>query len=169
MDAIFDESRTYRYLLRRTLQESLFDLDARAITFLLMNPSTADETKNDPTIRRCIRYATDWGFGTLYIGNLSPYRATHPIDMLEHGLPPQSVIDDNIHNILWAMDRSEKVVAAFGAIGAKVPGGQEVLTAVKDYDLYCLGKTKDGFPRHPLYMKKSIRLEDLALYEHVES
>ncbi len=76
--AIISECGEYRYSLSRIWDESL-----PAIAFLMLNPSTADGSQDDPTIRRCISYAKQWGYGVLHVVNLFAYRATDPQDLLE--------------------------------------------------------------------------------------
>ena len=73
-DALFSEDRIYRYALWRTWDESL----PKAL-FIGLNPSTADEIQDDPTIRRCIRYSMDWGYGGYIMGNIFGYRSTDPL------------------------------------------------------------------------------------------
>lgn len=118
--------------------------------FIGLNPSTADETKDDPTIRRCIRFASDWGFGGLVMTNLYAYRATNPIDMRRQG---RAAIGES--NDEWLVELAEKagiVVAAWGAnVGPVLGRDARVRKLVPE--LRVLGLTKHGFPRHPLYMK----------------
>ena len=86
--ALFSEDRRYRYLLTRQV-----GFGDKRVTFLMLNPSTADEERNDPTIRRCINFANAWGFGWLDVTNLSSLRATNPKEMLEAGPEPWDVWD----------------------------------------------------------------------------
>src|SRR4028119_2392792 len=74
--AIFDPTRTYRYALWRT-----WDAARPPVAFVLLNPSTADARRDDPTIRRCANFARTWGFGGLEVVNLFAFRATHPTDL----------------------------------------------------------------------------------------
>ena len=68
--------------------------------FVMLNPSTADEHRDDPTIRRCIGFAKGWGYRTLYVTNLSPLRATYPKELLAAGPEPESIWQENLDNIL---------------------------------------------------------------------
>ena len=140
-----DPEKIYRYLLRRKWN------DGKSCVFIGLNPSTADETKDDPTIRRCIRFAQDWGFAQLYMLNLFAYRATDPKVMMAH---PSPIGPDN-------MDYMERrifsgncgmVVAAWGVHGAHLNQGAKVREHFRGR-LHHLGLTKEGFPKHPLYLK----------------
>ena len=81
--ALFSPDRKYRFLLTRRVGPG-----ERAVNFLMLNPSTADEECNDPTISRCVGFARTWGFAWLLVTNLSPFRAARPRDLLEHGPSP---------------------------------------------------------------------------------
>lgn len=72
-DAVFDPTRTYRYRLTRHTGAGIGTL-----LFVMLNPSTADEYRNDPTVRRCIAFARAWGFGRLCVGNIFAFRSTDP-------------------------------------------------------------------------------------------
>ena len=90
-DARFSDDRRYRYLLTRRVGSG-----TKSVMFLMLNPSTADEVRDDPTIRRCIGFANSWECGWLYVTNLSPLRATDPADVLEAGPEPDDVWDSNM-------------------------------------------------------------------------
>ncbi len=76
MSAKFDPSMNYRYSLARE-----WNSNAPRIGFVMLNPSTADATSNDPTIRRCINFARFWGYGAIEVVNLFAYRASHPAQL----------------------------------------------------------------------------------------
>lgn len=143
--AVIDSSERYRYSLWRCWQK-----DAPRITFVMLNPSTADEFKNDPTITRCINFSKYWGFGSLEVVNLFAYRATNPDDLLNVADP---VGDDNDTYILEALNRSEIVILAWGTKGSFLNRDNEVLELVSRYDLNVLGMSKEGHPKHPLYIR----------------
>ena len=84
--AKFSLDRKYRYRLTRRV-----GLADNAVTLVMLNPSTADETQNDPTIRRCIDFANRWGFGWLHVVNLSPLRSPDPKELLAAGLESDAV------------------------------------------------------------------------------
>lgn len=152
-NAIFSECRTYRYALWRW-----WDKTKSSALFIGLNPSTADETKDDPTIRRCIRFARDWGYGGLCMANLFAFRATDPKVMKKCRFPVGS---ENTNWLMRLSEQSAVVVFAWGTHGGHeerdmvisdlIPGGM------------CLGKTKNGHPRHPLYIKADTKLEAYQL------
>jgi|HubBroStandDraft_1064217.scaffolds.fasta_scaffold327952_2 hypothetical protein len=144
--AVFSDCNRYRYVLRRS-----WDPTRQTVLFVGLNPSTADAKRNDPTIRRCIRFAHDWGFGSLIMANLFAYRATQP------GILPRA--DDPIgpKNNSW-LSRLQKqadiVIAAWGIHGTLRARNLEVLPRFPI--IHCLGKTKSGHPRHPLYLPATV-------------
>ena len=148
--AVFSDDRRYRYFLSRDLG---FQGEG-ATMFTMLNPSTADEHRDDRTIKRCIRFAQRWGSGALYVTNLSPLRATDQKELLAAGAEPEEVWDRNLDHILAAAGSSERVVAAWGGDGKAERRAVRVLEAFQDVDqeLHCLGVTKSGHPRHPLYV-----------------
>lgn len=114
----------------------------------MLNPSTADGNQDDPTIRRCIRFAWDWGYSTLIVRNLFPIRATDPKQLLL--LPnPKGGRSGNL--ALAAARSADEIVVAWGA---SVPFDRvrEAKKLLGSHGLKCLGTTKLGQPRHPLYM-----------------
>lgn len=147
-DAIFSPCRTYRYLLWRHWSDG-----DRFINFLMLNPSTADEAVNDPTVERCQRRAKRLGFDGLYVTNLFALRSTDPAMLYTH---PEPVGLDNDQHILETASDSEIVVCAWGAHGQHaerlVQVRRKLLLAGFGGKLLCLGLTKYGHPRHPLYV-----------------
>lgn len=160
----FSDDRKYRYMLVR-------DIDAlatamghgdfqMAVTFLMLNPSTANENHNDPTIRRCSDFAARWGYGRLIVVNLSPLRATDPKDLLAAGREPDEVWERNMQHVMAAANASSRVILAYGVNGEVLTRDQYVVGRLKDVmstRLYCLGYTKNGMPLHPLYVPKDVR------------
>lgn len=145
--ARFSACRQYRYELWRRWDDRPYAL------FVGLNPSTADETEDDPTIRRCIRFAADWGFGGLCMANLFALRATDPRVMLAH---PEPIGPDNDATLCRLAVDAGIVVAAWGAHGAHRDRGREVLKMLA-LDVCCLGQTKAGQPKHPLYLRADTR------------
>jgi hypothetical protein len=119
--------------------------------FVMLNPSTADAEQDDPTIRRCMGFARTWGFGGIVVLNLYAYRATKPTD-LWRATDPVGPENDRLLGDYLA--RAELIVAAWGA-HAKPQRIQALqkMAAVRDAALHCLGVTKAGAPRHPLYVR----------------
>lgn len=141
-DAAFDGAREYRYRLWRT-----WNAEKPTVAFVMLNPSTADERENDPTIRRCVGYADDWGYGTLEVVNLFALRATDPSALRDHGDPVGDANDEYLRRVC---DAAAFVVAAWGGKGSIRDRGREV-ARILDADLHALDTTRDGHPVHPLY------------------
>ena len=127
------------------------------VAFIMLNPSTADENVLDPTLRRCMGFAGQWGYGGMEIVNLFAYRATDPSKLRQVNDP---VGDENDLTIRLAEDRNEIMVAGWGVHGTYQGRDQAVLENRRYPDKWhCLGLTKDGHPRHPLYLAKSLTPE----------
>lgn len=143
--AVFSPCRTWRYTLTR-----IWDPKGTPITFIGLNPSTADETVNDPTIRRCIGFARRWGYGRMIMLNLFGFRATDPRDMKK---APDPVGPDND---VWIRRLAEGIetIAVWGAHGHWLERDHQVLDLVGP--VKCLGTTKEGFPKHPLYLRGDV-------------
>lgn len=137
----------YRYSLSR------FWGPVEPLLFVMLNPSTADADVDDPTIRRCIGFAKRDGFDGVTVGNLYAYRATDPKALLTCG---DAVGSDNDHYLRMMLEvRAEyrsPVVAAWGA-NARLDRVGAVLNLVPGVDWRCLGTTKQGAPKHPLYVR----------------
>ncbi len=145
--AVFSPCGRYRYKLWRVWEP---DLPLGCVMFLMLNPSTATDAEDDPTIRRCIGYARSWG----YVGNLFAYRATAPTALQRAAHP---VGPDNDRMLREMVAQSRLVVAAWGSHGAKYGRRvQEVLNLVRQ-PLYCLRPLCSGPPAHPLRQRKDIR------------
>jgi hypothetical protein len=121
-------------------------------TFVMLNPSTADADVDDPTIRRCIGFARAWKLGGIEVVNLFPYRATDPADLVaarESGVDVTCKAIRDRH-ILRAMSGSYRLIAAWGAHPMAAAAAPSVIALTGGW--MCLGHTKAGAPRHPLYM-----------------
>jgi hypothetical protein len=122
----------------------------------MLNPASADEQKNDPTINRCISFAHAWSFGSMEVVNLFAYRTSYPIELLRVDDP---VGEENDYFLVQALGRSSRIVAAWGTKGALLGRGQHVTQLLAHgQDVYCFGTTKGGYPRHPLYLKGDAKL-----------
>lgn len=133
--------------------------------FVMLNPSTADADIDDPTIRRCIGFARRWGFGGLEVVNLYGARATDP-DEIDAWHDP--IGRDNDRAILDAAARAALLVCAWGAtvrrlrfLARGLDREREVLDLLAGHRLHCLGTTKGGHPRHPLYVRGDVGLVPL--------
>lgn len=150
---MFDSTRTYRYLLNRAT-----GLPTRhGVTFLMLNPSVADETADDPTIRRCLGFAKAWGFGFLRVVNLFAYVSTSPEALLSAPDPVGPANDDAIN---LATRYSSFTILSWGAHVRALaqPREHQVLVQLisAGVDLRYLKLTQDGVPGHPLYLKKTL-------------
>lgn len=119
--------------------------------FVGLNPSTADETQDDPTIRRCIAFAKDWGYAGLCMTNLFAFRATDPKDMKAAAEPTGS---ENDMHLKALAEGAGVIVAAWGANGTYKGRDAEVRRLLPA--LHYLALTKDGHPGHPLYLRKTL-------------
>jgi len=127
----------------------------------MLNPSTADARRDDPTIRRCVGFARRWGFAQLRVVNLFALRATDP-RTLRTVRDPRSIIGPRNDAVLRREARSaDVIVAAWGAHGALHDRATDVLALLPDVAWQCLGTTKAGLPRHPLMLRSGTRLRPL--------
>ena len=147
-NAIFSDCRKYRYALSRT-----WNGKKKTILFIGLNPSTANEKIDDPTIRRCINYAQNWGYGSLLMVNLFAYRATMPSELKNVKNP---IGNDNDLHIIELSKKADIAVAAWGNEGNLLNRDKEVKKILPN--LMCLKINKSGQPAHPLYQKKDLKL-----------
>lgn len=153
--AVFSPGRIYRYALWRKWGEG------RLVGFVGLNPSTADEELNDPTITRCANFAKLWGGTGLVMLNLFAYRATDPKELLRQTYPNGADADDAVRRYAAACDF---VVAAWGAHSLpRYPDRDREVMALITRPTYCLGTTKTGRPRHPLYLRSDTPREPFSL------
>jgi hypothetical protein len=148
--AVFSECGTYRYRLDRLWDEKLPPL-----AFGMLNPSTADEIRNDATIERCERRARSLGFGSLVVWNLFAYRTVSPQILKAHHNPVGPENDEFIRDVLLEIKvRDGIVIAGWGSHGVFLERYKYVLEIAHrlNVELYCLGTTSSGQPRHPLYV-----------------
>jgi len=144
--ALFSECRAYRYALWRLWDAA----DLGCVLFVGLNPSTADETEDDPTIRRCIRFARDWGYGGIYVCNLFAFRATEPKRM-KAASDPIGPINDGL--IFRYSRYCAMKIAAWGNAGMFMNRDLAVQRPwILSKPLHCLGTNKNGTPKHPLYL-----------------
>lgn len=142
--ATLSKDKVYRYSLWRCWNPA-----GSLVSFCMLNPSTADENVDDPTIRRCIRFAKEWGYGGMIVVNCFAYRATDP-KQLYTAVDP--VGEWNDYYIEKARDASEFVCAAWGVHGGYRQRGEFVKRHLIGEKAQCLGLTKAGEPKHPLYL-----------------
>ncbi|WP_425318523.1 DUF1643 domain-containing protein [Pseudomonas nitroreducens] len=154
MSAIISDCGQYRYLLTR--ESGLPLAEAPAALFIMLNPSTADATLDDPTIRRCRGFAQAWGCSGLAVANLYAYRATNPRDLLQCTDP---VGPENDAQLAALAGEYRDIVCAWGK-HAKADRVSVVAAILQQAGarLWCLGINKDGSPKHPLYIRQDTQL-----------
>ena len=144
----------YRYTLTRDI--NLLCPEKFGVLFVMLNPSKADAENNDPTITRCLGFAKTWDHAALAVGNLYAYRATKPKDLWRASDPIGPQNDLHLEVLLsqyteavcaWGADVKPDRVRAFLKIARKV-----------NARLWCLGTTKKGHPRHPLFVRADQKL-----------
>lgn len=155
MDAMVSPCGRYRYALNRVWDDAF----TRKTPFVVigLNPSTADATTDDPTIRRCVSFAKREDCGRLVMLNLFAWRATNPAELARAEDPVGPENDSFLDAEL--LDKAV-VVAAWGAHPFAVKRAAEV--ADRFPDLLCFGTTKAGHPKHPLYLRADTPLVPLA-------
>lgn len=154
--AVISDCGKYRYSLSR-----VWDENKPRVLFIMLNPSTADAEKNDPTITRCIGFAKDWGYGGLYVVNLFSLRATNPKDLLA----AHFVV--GVENEKWFRRMSalaHLVVCAWGnspivnKLQKRLDHTWKPLSWIdKSKPLHYLELSNDGTPKHPLYLPKTLK------------
>lgn len=157
-DAFLSQDRRYRYLLRRNLSHPMYEGE-RPCLFIMLNPSTADEKLDDPTIRRCTGFALGWKCTDLWVVNLFAFRATNPKDLMTAEDPVGPENDGAIAQAVHFCQKRGMIVAAWGAHRLAYQRGKEL--SGKYHPLACLGRTASGAPRHPLYVRSDQQLEIL--------
>lgn len=144
--AIYSDCEKYRYALTRT-----WDRSGKKALFVMLNPSTATEMQNDPTVERCERRSRTLGFGAFRVTNIFAWRDTDPRKMRA---APDPVGPENDDTILAGCDWADTIVCAWGTHGQHLNRGPKVETLLRgtQHPLFQLGLTKDGHPKHPLYI-----------------
>jgi len=145
-EAVYSDCEAYRYLLTRVWNRA-----GRKALFVMLNPSTATEIQNDPTVERCERRARALGFGAFRVTNIFAYRATDPKVMRA---APDPVGPDNDAAIVESATWADQIICAWGSHGEFLSRGPavEALLRGTGRPLSTLGLTKAGHPRHPLYI-----------------
>ena len=150
--AIFSEDRRFRYSLWR-----VWNRKGPQVLFICLNPSIADEVIDDPTQRRCRRFAQDWGYGGYIVGNIFAYVSTDPKQLKSVKDP---IGPENNAYLLKMHKDSDLTIVAWGNWGELEGRGNEVYemlskeTGISGLKLLeCLGVNRNGSPRHPLYLR----------------
>lgn len=147
-EALYSDCGTYRYALTREWQAG-----APRLLWVMLNPSTASELRNDPTVARCENRARVMGCGAFRVVNLFAYRATDPRSLRRAADPTGP---ENNAMITEAADWADTILCAWGAHGAWQNRGAEVEAMLRKggHELWHLGLTQAGHPRHPLYLRR---------------
>ncbi len=171
--AEFSKCGLYRYTLGRWWSGIYGAKDF--VNVIGLNPSTADLSHEDPTVRRMILFAKSWGYAGLMVTNIFAYRSTDPQKlyaelsgtMLGRGyMVPEYIIGpDNNEYIQKVAKQAALVVCAWGVHGKLLDRGKQVIDMLtaSEIELYCLGVTKENFPKHPLYVKGDTQPRRFAL------
>jgi len=148
--AVFSHCMKYRYYLSRAWGKN----GGKAIMFLMLNPSTADEVKNDPTVERCERRARAMGYDSFIVCNIFAYRATNPKDMRVQKDP---VGQKNDQYIVDAAKVADRVICAWGSHGSFMNRNEWIRKLLKESGakVFYLRMTASGNPSHPLYLPYS--------------
>lgn len=146
----FSRCQSYRYWLWRE-----FANGAGHCVFIGLNPSTGDADRDDPTIRRCMGFASDWGYQTMTVVNLFAFRTPEPAELKKAALPEGN---SNRASLRRACIRADRIVAAWGTHGNHLNQANRLRKFFSTYELYCFGTTKANQPLHPLYQPKTARL-----------
>lgn len=147
---MFSPCRIYRYGLWR-----IWDSEAPMVTFVMLNPSTADDIENDPTVERCVRRAVEMGYGGLRVANIFALRSRDPAQLYKVDDP---IGPDNDAAILQTAQTSDRVICAWGGHGNYLGRGETVRSLLINAGItpYRLMLNEDGTPKHPLYVAYSV-------------
>jgi len=149
--AIFSKNRIYRYALWR-----VWDREKPAIVFIGLNPSYANQYKDDPTVVKMSRYARYNNYGGVYIGNLFAVVATHPKPSL---FDSNAVGEGNDKYLLELKQVAGIIIVGWGNHGRSTDRYKRVLD-ILDKPVYCFGVTKQDMPTHPLYISYDRKLQE---------
>ena len=138
------DARRYRYWLHRDLSAT----GNEGLVFVMLNPSTANASEDDPTIRRCMDFGRRWGFRELTVVNLFALRAADSADLRRHGA--EAIGERNDDMLHWVRRQATMVVAAWGNYGSHLNRDAAVLPIIQP--TMALRVTQQGCPAHPLYL-----------------
>lgn len=148
--ADFSADRVYRYRLWRQWKNGI---GTKTVYWILLNPSTADETVLDPTLRRCYRFSLLWGFHRMEIYNLFALRSTDPRELYRNPFPVGDHNDAVIAEIRKKTEPWDVIICGWGAHGGHRARDLRVMTLLRR-PVFCLDRIKAGFPKHPLYVSR---------------
>lgn len=154
LSAVISDCGKYRYLLKRKINCPVRWV--KKCVFVMLNPSTADAEKDDPTIRRCISFAERESCSELSVVNLFGLRATDPMELSRHDDP---IGPENYRHLILELESAQLAIAAWGSHKMADCSLARELSKLEGFK--CLGKTKHGKPRHPLYVRADVEMVDL--------
>jgi hypothetical protein len=150
----FSPDRRHRYWLSRTIPQR--KTWTHAFLWLMLNPSIADETQLDPTLRRCMAFTKEWGGTQMLVGNLFSLVSTDPAGLAKNSAPVGPLCNQNLEAMVeWACGR---VVVGWGACPHAKARAREVMERFPHVAFSCLGTNVYGSPRHPLYLPSTAQL-----------
>lgn len=155
--AVFSADRVHRYTLWRDMSGRLFDGEGGYVMFIGVNPSTADEQKDDPTLRKVQTLTRMWGYSEVVMTNLFAFRATDP-DVMKASASP--IGEDNDYWLDLCARFASMIVCAWGKHGAHRQRDKAVLRRLLNghgEKIYHLGRNFDGTPKHPCYLPNSTK------------
>lgn len=163
-DAVLSPCKLYRYSLERWWSPFAWHEGGRYVAFTMLNPSTADSVKLDPTVTRCLGFAKSWGYDGLIVTNIFAYRSTDPKKLYDCTEFMDPIGPDNNEYIQKIAKQASLVICAWGVHGELMDRGRQVveMLTASEVELYCLGVTKGNHPRHPLYVKGTTKPERFA-------
>jgi len=148
----------YRYLLSRNWPMLLIQPKKTfALAFIMLNPSTADDKVDDPTIRRCMSFARREGYSGIHVVNLYAFRATDPKNITKIK-DPERIGPANNFFIKQVVAECPEVVVAWGSHAFAQRRAKEVVKILSGVSIKCLGVNKDGSPKHPLFVPGNTQL-----------
>ncbi len=142
----------YRYLLTRE-----WDAEPHKLVFVMLNPSAADAHSDDPTIRRCISFARREGCGGVIVANVFAWRSVSRRALAAANEPEGPRNGDTLRRVAATAQRP--IVCAWGAYAGSKGASTASMLQSAGAVLVCLGRTKSGAPRHPLYVRGDTALE----------
>lgn len=154
-ECIFSEDRIYRYVLKHSWKD-MFDVQEKAIVWIALNPSTADENQLDPTLTRIRNFSNDFGYNCFYMLNIYAFRSTDPKNMLNCKQP---IGKDNDYWIKEICNKTDKIVCCWGNMGKHLDRSNKIREMLKSYPLYYLDLSKENQPKHPLYLNSKLTLK----------
>ena len=156
--ALWSPDRAYRSFLRRPATVDMREAGWPPIAFILLNPSTADEKRDDPTVAKARRYAQAWGYGEVIILNAVAFRATDPRIMRVHSDPVGPLNDEVIGNTVQAVQQAGGTIVCGWGNHGKLRGRDVAMRErLSGLSLRAFPLTKQGEPGHPLYLRRDVQ------------